>query len=142
MANADIPNHPFRILVVDDNEAWRRCVCSTLKTRPELRVVGEASDGLEAVRMAKQLKPDMILLDVGIPNLNGIEAHRQILQRVPGAKILFLSGNNDPEVVGAALSNGASGYVLKTRAASELIPAVAAVLGGDHFVSNAIEFDL
>ena len=81
MNHADIPNSPVRILVVDDIELWRQHICSALKTWPELQLAGEASDGLEAVQRAEELKPDVILLDIGLPNLNGIEAADRLCQR-------------------------------------------------------------
>jgi DNA-binding NarL/FixJ family response regulator len=89
-----------------------------------LRIIGEASDGLEAVQKAEKLNPDLILLDIGLPKLNGIEAAHRILRLVPAAKILFVSQENDKEVVAAALSNGAKGYVRKQNANSELPSAV------------------
>jgi DNA-binding NarL/FixJ family response regulator len=136
MANLEILNSPARTLVVDDYDPWRRRICAELKTRPELQVVGEASDGLEAVRMCEKLKPDLILLDIGLPNLNGIEVETRICQLVPSAKVLFLSQNNDAEVVHAALGNGAHGYVLKTDAGKELLPGIKAILRGERFVSS------
>jgi DNA-binding NarL/FixJ family response regulator len=102
-------------------------------------VVGEASDGVEAVHQAQRLKPDLILLDIGLPNLNGIEAEHQICKLVPSAKVLFLSQNNDPDIVNAVVGDGAFGYVLKTDAGSELLPAIKAVLGGEKFVSSGIK---
>ena len=99
----------IRILIVDDFEDWRRQVHSLLQARPEWQVIAEASDGSEAVQKAEELKPDLILLDIGLPKLNGIEAARQIRQRSPSSKIIFLSQNNDLDVVQAALSTGASG---------------------------------
>jgi DNA-binding NarL/FixJ family response regulator len=132
---------PVRVLVVDDYEPWRQHVCSKLKTRPELKVVGEASDGLEAVRIAEELKPDLILLDIGLPHLNGIDVAHQLCQTVPGAKILFLTQNNDAGLVQAVLSNGVQGYVLKAGAGSDLLPAIKAVLQGEKFVSSGIRDD-
>jgi DNA-binding NarL/FixJ family response regulator len=131
----------IRVLVVDDNEPWRREVCSILQTQPELRVVAEIGDGLEAVQRAKELQPDLILLDIGLPKLNGLEAANRIRQVASGAKILFLTSNRDKDIVRAALSTGAQGYVLKTDAGRELLPAVAGILGGDDFVSSGIEAD-
>jgi DNA-binding NarL/FixJ family response regulator len=84
------PNQVVRVLVVDDHQPFRNFVCSTLQARPELQVVGEASDGLEAVQKAKELQPDLICLDIGMPTLNGIEAAHRISQLVPAAKILFM----------------------------------------------------
>ena len=137
MANVEILNSPARTLVVDDYDPWRRHICAELKAQPELQVVGEASEGLEAVRMCEELKPDLILLDIGLSNLNGIEVETRICQLIPSAKVLFLSQNNDAEVVQAALGNGAQGYVLKADAGSELLPAIKAILRGERFVSSS-----
>jgi len=128
-----------RILVVDDFELWRRQICSMLQTRPELHVVAEAGDGLEAVHKAQELKPDLILLDIGLPNLDGLETASRICQLAPGTKIIFVTQNSDKDMVQAALSNGAQGYVIKTDAASELLAAVAAVLAGDQFLSSGVK---
>ena len=138
MANADNLPSSVRILVVDDYEPFRRVVCATLAVRPELQVVGEASDGLEAVQKAEELQPDLILLDIGLPTLNGIEAAHRISRLVPAARILFVSQENDTDVVAAALSNGAKGYLRKQNAKSELLSAVEAVLRGDRFVSEGL----
>ena len=128
-----------RVLVVDDFQAWRGFVCSTLRKNPELQVVGEASDGLEAVHKAKELQPDLIVLDLGLPTLNGIEAARQIRKLAPGSKILFVTQEASADVVQAALSSGAQGYILKARAALDLLPAVDAVLKGHQFVSSGLQ---
>ena len=127
-----------RVLVVDDFEPWRRSICSLLQTRPELRVIAEVADGLEAVQKAQELKPDLILLDIHIPNLDGIEVANRIRQVAPGSKIIFLTQNTNKEMVQAALTTGAQGYVLKTDAKRELFTAMAGVLGGDDFVSSGI----
>jgi len=121
-----------RILLVDDCEPWRQQVRSIL-TRSELRVVAEAADGLEAIQKAEALQPNLILLDIGLPNLNGLEAAKCIRQVAPEAGILFLTQQNDEDIKRAALSTGAQGYILKTHACTELLPAVAGVLGGDDF---------
>jgi DNA-binding NarL/FixJ family response regulator len=127
-----------RILVVDDRESWRRRVRSILEVLPDLHVVGEASDGLEALQKAEELKPDLILLDVGLPHLNGIQTNIRLRRLVPSAKVLFLSQNNDPDIVNAVVGDGALGYVVKSDAGSELLPAIKAILGGQKFVSSGI----
>jgi DNA-binding NarL/FixJ family response regulator len=129
----------IRILVVDDFKDWLQQVRLLLQSRPECQVIAEASDGSEAVQKAEELKPDLILLDVGLPNLSGIEVARQIRQRSPSSKIIFLSQNSDLDVVRAALGTGALGYVLKTDAGRELLPAMDAVLRGKQFVSSSLK---
>ena len=128
----------IRVLIVDDFENWRRQIHLLLQARPAWHVIAEASDGSEAVQKAQDLKPDLILLDIGLPKLNGIEAARQIRQRSPSSKIIFLSQNSDLDVVRAAVGTGALGYVLKTDVGRELLPAVEAVLGGKQFFSSSI----
>jgi DNA-binding NarL/FixJ family response regulator len=127
-----------RVLVVDDNERWRRFFSTTLRKQPELQVLGEVSDGLEAVRQAQQLRPDLILLDIGLPTLNGIQAAGRIREVSPNSKILFVSENRSRDVVEEALRTGAGGYVVKSDAASELLPAVKAVLDRKKFVSASL----
>jgi DNA-binding NarL/FixJ family response regulator len=128
-----------RVLVVDDFEALRQFVCSTLRKNSELQVIGEASDGLEAVHKAEELQPDLIVLDLGLPTMNGIEAARQIRKLAPESKILFLSQESDPDVVQGALGTGARGYVLKARAETDLLAAVEAILEGKQFVSSGLQ---
>lgn len=127
-----------RILIVDDYSPWRRCISSMLERQPQLQVVGECSDGLKAVLKAKESEPDLILMDIGIPILNGIEAARRILEFLPEAKILFVTENRSAEVAEHALRTGGQGYVIKSNAASELLFAMEAVLQGKHFVSSGI----
>jgi DNA-binding NarL/FixJ family response regulator len=124
------------VLVVEDYEPFRRFICSTLGKRPDLRIVGEVSDGLEAVQKAQELQPVLILLDVGLPTLTGIEATRQIRKFSPESKILFVSQESSYDVVQEALRLGALGYVVKTDAGSELLEAVNTVLRGDQFVGR------
>ena len=126
----------IRVLVVDDYEPWRRFVCSTCLKLPQLRVVAEASDGLEAVQKAQELQPDLIVLDVGLPTLNGIEAALRIHRVAPSTKVLFASQSSDVDVVRAALANGARGYLLKANCKTELLPALDAVIRGERFVSK------
>jgi DNA-binding NarL/FixJ family response regulator len=127
-----------RILVVDDFEPWRRFTRSTLQKHAEMQIIGEAADGLEAVQKAELLQPDLILLDIGLPRLNGIQAARRINQLSPKSKILFVSEDLSWDVAKAALGTTALGYVVKLGAARELLPAVRAVLQGKRFVSGSL----
>ena len=127
-----------RVLVVDDHEPMRQWVCSTLRTRPELQVIGEASDGLEAVHKAQELHPDLIVLDIGLPTLNGLDAARHIHALIPESKILFLSQHSSAEIVEGALSSGAVGYVIKMHAGTDLLNAVEAVCQGERFFSRGL----
>jgi len=107
-----------RVLVVDDYAPFRRLVCSTLSKRSELQIVAEVSDGLEAVHKAEELQPDLIVLDIGLPTLNGIEAARRIRKLSPKSKILFVSQESSADVVQESLGLGALGYVVKAQAGS------------------------
>ena len=120
---------PLRVLLVEDYQPFLQLVSSTLSEKPGIQIVGESSDGLEAVRKAEDLQPDLIALDIGLPSLNGIEAARLIRKVSPSSKILFLSTESSDEVKQEALSVGACGYIQKRRAASELLPAVDTIRG-------------
>ncbi len=126
---------PTRILVVDDFADWRRYALEKLRGKQDWQVVGVASDGLEGVQKAKELQPDVILLDIGMPELNGIAAARQIRKVAPKSKILFVTQEQDADVAREALSAGGHGYVVKSDAEGELFAAVEAVLLGKTFVS-------
>ena len=126
---------PMRVLVVEDFAPFWQFIRSTLAERPDVQVIGEVADGLEAVQKAELLEPDLVLLDIGLPTLNGIEAARQIRKLAPACKIIFVSQESSTEVVQEALKLGAWGYVVKTRAASDLLAAVDAFLEGRQFVS-------
>jgi DNA-binding NarL/FixJ family response regulator len=128
----------FRILVVDDYEPWRGFVTSTLRKQPELQIIGEASDGREAVEKAQELLPELILLDISLPLMNGFEAAGQIRELAPNAKILFISEHRSRDMVEEALRTGALGYVVKSGAARELLPAVEAAIQGKRFVSPSL----
>ena len=130
----------MRVLVVEDFAPFRKVICSTLGKEPSLQIIAEVSDGLEAVRQAVELKADLLLLDIGLPTLNGIAAARQIRKAVPDSKIVFVSQESSPDVVQEALNLGARGYVVKTRAAIDLITAVKAVLAGRQFVSRGLSY--
>jgi DNA-binding NarL/FixJ family response regulator/lambda repressor-like predicted transcriptional regulator len=125
----------IKILVVDDFEGFRRFVCAALRGRGDSQI-SEVSDGLEALRKVQESRPDLVLLDIGLPGLNGIEAGRRIREVSPNSKILYLSQESSDDVVQEALELGALGYVWKSDAAQELLVAVEAVLRGERFVSR------
>jgi DNA-binding NarL/FixJ family response regulator len=127
-----------RVLVVEDYEPFREFVCSTLGKISGLQIVGQASDGVEAVRKAEELQPCLILMDIGLPSLSGIEAARRIRKLAPMSKVLFLSQETSRDVVQEALRLGASGYIVKAHAGSELLAAVEVVLQGERFVSSGV----
>jgi DNA-binding NarL/FixJ family response regulator len=127
-----------RALVVDDNEPFRRFTCSALAKMQNFTVIGEASDGLEAVHKAEELKPDLMVLDIGLPTLNGIEVARQIRTSCPECKILIMSQGSSVDVAQEAFNLGALGYVVKSRAGSELSIAVDTVCRGGQFISKGL----
>ena len=127
-----------RILVVDDYLPWRRFLCSALQKQPRFKVVEEGADGIEAIQKAQECELDLILLDVGLPKLNGIEAARRIREVGTATAILFVSENRAPEIVEEAFRSGAMGYLVKSDAGSGLLPAIEAVLDGRPFVSRSL----
>ena len=118
-----------RVLVVDDFAPWRDQIRSLLKIRPEWKIIGEASDGQEAIEKATEMQPDIILLDLGMSVLR-IEAARIIQQTSPKSKILFVTQDGDNDTMDAAMRLGAAGYVRKTNAACELVDAITNALDG------------
>ena len=126
------------VLVVDDYARWRDTMCSMLRDGADCQLLCEAEDGIEAVQQASELKPQLILLDLDLPRLNGIEAARQITQSSPNSAILFVSMNHSADVVSEALSTGARGYLLKVDAANELWPAIEAVLHNKQYLSRGL----
>jgi DNA-binding NarL/FixJ family response regulator len=129
---------PIRVMVVEDFEPFRRALCSNLEQNAQLRVICEVSDGLEAVCQAELHKPDLILLDIALPTLNGMEAARRILKAAPESKIIFLTMHTSPQLVEEAMKLGARGYVFKSHAADHLLLAIDAVLSGQQFVSSTL----
>ena len=126
------------MLVVDDYESWCRYISSTLHDDARWQIVGEVSDGAEAVTQAAALRPDLILLDIGLPTINGIEAAHRILAGNPDSRILFVSEHRSWDIAEAALLTGARGYVIKADAGRELLPAMEAIVNGRRFVSAAL----
>jgi DNA-binding NarL/FixJ family response regulator len=127
---------PVRIIVVEDFALFREFICKELAKNPNLQVICEIPDGLQAVQKAKEIQFDLILLDIGLPNLNGMAVARQILKLAPESKIIIVSQESSPDVVEEALSLGVLGYVLKTGAATDLLTAINAVLEGRIYVSS------
>ena len=125
-----------RILIVDDFEPFRRLVISLLSPIPCWKIVAEASDGCCAIEKAKELHPEVVLLDIALPKMNGIEVARQIGKLLPEAKIVFVTQETAAEVVEEAINLGAWGYVIKRNAAHDLVPAMEAVLAGNRFFSR------
>jgi len=126
----------MRILIVEDFAPQRALVSSLLSNSPECQVVGEVSDGLEAIVKAQELKPDLLLMDISLPGLNGIEAARRIRKLVPASKIVFLTQESSSEVVEEAIRLGASGYVFKSEMEIDLLRAIQAVVQGQQFFSK------
>jgi DNA-binding NarL/FixJ family response regulator len=127
-----------KTLVVEDGDDFRRFLCSILTETTGCEIVGEASDGLQAVYQAEKLQPDLILLDLGLPTLNGIQAARRIRQLSPNSKILFVSQNSSPEIAHGALQMGAHGYLVKSDT-NELTSAISTVLAGAQFISSRLK---
>jgi DNA-binding NarL/FixJ family response regulator len=128
-----------KILIVDDFLPWQRFVSTMFESETDLKIVSVAFDGVEAAKKAKELRPDMILMDISMPLMNGIESTRQIRVLSPESKILFLSESRDPDLIRAAFEAGGFGYVLKSDANSDLIPGVRAVLRDQQFVSQTLK---
>jgi DNA-binding NarL/FixJ family response regulator len=123
-------------MVVEDFLSFRKFVCSKLEQTAELQVICEVSDGLEAVQKAEALQPDLILLDIGLPGLNGIEVARRLRDLAPKSKIIVVSQESSADFVGQAISLGVKGYVFKAQAEGDLLTAIDAVLAGEQFTSN------
>ena len=137
-AKASPHESPVRILVVEDFQPFRALLCSMFSKTPELQVICEASDGLEAVQQAEKLQPDVILLDIGLPRLNGIEAARRIRKLAWASKIIFVSQGSSADVVLEALSSGALGYIVKAHVPNELLDAVESIRQSRQFVSSGV----
>ena len=133
----DDPN--ICVLIVEDFEPFRQYISAKIEAQPNLQIVGQVCDGGEAVLRSQQLQPDLVLMDVGLPTLNGIEAARRIQKVSPNTKILFVSENRSSDVAKEALRVGGLGYVVKSDAERDLLPAISAVLEGKRFVNATLE---
>jgi RNA polymerase sigma factor (sigma-70 family) len=131
-------SEPIRILLADDHRMMRDGIRAILERHPTFEVVGEASDGREAVHQARQLQPDVVVMDISMPLLNGLEAMRQILQGCPDTSVLILTVHEREDLVAQLLSAGASGYLLKRAAAQDLVSAIQAVFRGNAYIDPAI----
>lgn len=128
----------IRVLLAEDHTIVRQGISALLKSEPDLEVVGEASDGLEAVEMAKKLTPDLVLMDIAMRNLNGLEATRKIKKLFSDMKVLVLTMYENEEWIFQILRAGASGYLIKDSAMTDLISAIRAIYQGDSYLSPSI----
>ena len=128
----------IRVLVVDDSQCWQVYILKRFETESDLKIVAVASEGLEAVQKASDLKPDVILMDLGLPGINGLEAARRIRAISPDSRVLFLSEHDSHEFVVAAFEAGACAYILKSDAATDLMPGIRALLESREYVSRSL----
>ena len=126
----------IRILVVEDNSFWQEIIVRKLQEQANLQVIAIVSDGLEAVHNAEELQPDLMLLDIGLPRLNGIEVAKRVRKVAPAVRILFVSGDSCSDIIRDALRIGALGYVHKPNVGSDLLPTIQAILEGEQFVGQ------
>jgi len=124
------------ILVVDDHPVARKTICALLRAQPDFDVICDATNGTEAVIQAMDLKPDVVVLDIGMPGMNGLDAARLVKKAAPSAEILFLSQHAELETIRQAFRVGGRGYVVKSDAGRELISAVHAVLAKNRYLSE------
>lgn len=127
-----------KVLIADDHEIFRRGLLDALKGEPSLKVVGEAGDGEQALRLAVELRPDVAVLDIKMPKADGLEVARRLKEAGSPVEVIILTMYDDPETFGAALERGVKGYVLKDSAATEIIGAIRSVLAGRHYFSPAV----
>ena len=128
---------PVRLLVVEDHAPFRQLICTALQRRAEFEII-EAVDGVEAVQKAESLQPDVILLDIHLPKMNGFEVAKRIRRLSPSARLLFMSQESASEVVRRSLSLGGLGYIQKSSAGTDLMPGIDAVLAGQRFLSRSV----
>jgi len=133
-----LQNLTISVLLVDDFVQFRAAVSTLLRKKPELQIVAEASDGIEAVEQSRQLQPDLILLDIGLPKLNGIAAAQQIREVAPQSKIIFVTQETSADIMKEAIGLGGMGYVVKAKVESELLKAIDRVLEGKQFIGTGL----
>jgi DNA-binding NarL/FixJ family response regulator len=127
-----------RILVVDDHDIVRQGVCALITSQPGWEICGEARSGREALRLAEELKPDVIIMDLLMPDLNGLDAARQIKKHLPSAETLILSGHEDSELIQSVFDAGIRAYIFKSEARTHLVPAVAALLNRKPYLTPRV----
>jgi DNA-binding NarL/FixJ family response regulator len=132
----------LRILVVDDHDILRRSICTLLSGQPDFQVVCDAADGLQAVREAERLQPDVVVLDITMPKMGGFEAAVRIREVAPSAEIVFLSQHDSLDIIKEAFRHGARGYVVKSAASKELVAAVRTVSKKKRYVNARFAADL
>jgi two-component system, NarL family, response regulator NreC len=128
----------IKVLIADDHQLFREGLVNLISSAPDIEVIGEAKDGLEATKKAKKLRPDLILIDIGMPNMNGIEATKTIKRDDPGIKIIAVSMHSDRQFVKGVLEAGADGYLLKNCTYRQLIDAIQSVVSGKKYLSDDI----
>jgi DNA-binding NarL/FixJ family response regulator len=128
----------MKILLADDHEIMREGICALLRKHPEMEVIGQAADGRSAVDMVKQLQPDVVVMDIGMPNLNGIEATQQMVAENPHIKVMALSTHSDGSIVAKMIKAGATGYMLKESAFSELLDGLRTMAEGKTYLCSKI----
>ena len=133
---------PYRIVLADDHAMFRQGITNILESAEDLEVVGEANDGLKLLELLKKVTPDMVILDISMPNLRGLEATREIKTIFPDVKVLILTMHRDKEYVYSAISAGAEGYLLKEDADTELFAAVEKIRQGGHYISPLLSGEL
>lgn len=129
---------PIRILVVDDSPDWQRFLLARLASNCDLKIIAVANDGLEAVQKAAELQPDLLLMDLNLPVMNGFDATRRVREVSPNCKVLFLTQNASRDLVSAAFEAGACGYIVKSDSGADLVPGIKAVFENQQFVSRSL----
>jgi DNA-binding NarL/FixJ family response regulator len=142
MGRESRPVSPIRIVLVEDHELVRAGIKALLQSVPEVQVVAETGNGREALRLVEAHRPDVVLMDIAIPGLNGLQAAAEIVKQFPGVRVIMLSMYANEEYIWQALRAGASGYLLKNSSASELELAVKAVAGGEAYLSPPVSKQL